>query len=251
MALLGLVIAEAPSFAQTFQRGWIDVNFGAAVGAEDTFRMRGTGTLFREEATFDSDYNLPRGASFDFGGGVMLTPMIGIGVSVTGTAHEDVADLSIRIPHPTQFNAHATATAPTDEKLMRTEGGIHLQAMFVPLETGRLRVRVFGGPSYFRVTQDVVTDIRFDQVFLIFSPVNAVTITEFDAREIESNGWGFHAGGDLSVFFNRIIGVGGFARFSRGNVDLENPIAISSSDDDFIEVKTGGFQMGGGLRLKF
>lgn len=251
MALLGIVLTGVPSYAQSFERGWIDVNFGVAIAAEDSFRMQGVGTLFEEDATFGADYNLPRGAAFDFGGGVMITPMIGVGVSFSGTAHEDVAELDARIPHPILANVYGSDVAETDEKLMRTEGGVNLQAMIVPLQTERLRVRFFGGPTYFRVTQDAVTDITYNQVFVILGAVNNITINGFDSREIEGNGWGFHGGGDVSVFFNRIIGVGGFAKFSRGNVDLENTMALSSRDDDPIEVKAGGFQVGGGLRLKF
>jgi len=251
LALLGIVLVESPSFAQSFDRAWIDVNFGVAVAAEDSFRMQGTDIRFQETATFGIDYNLPRGASVDFGGGFMITPMIGVGINFSGTAHEDEADLSARIPHPIFANAHATGVAPTDEKLMRTEGGVNLQAMIVPLQTDRLRVRFFGGPTYFRVKQDGVNRIAYNQVFGLTSTANAITITSFDSEEVEENGWGFHAGGDVSVFFNRIIGVGGFGRFSRGNVDLPNSMAISTNDADTVEIKTGGFQVGGGLRLKF
>jgi hypothetical protein len=251
MVLLGIALAEAPSFAQSFERGWIDVNFGVAIAAEDSFRMQGTDIRFAEQATFAIDYNLPTGAAFDFGGGFMITPVIGVGVSFSGTAHEEAADLSARIPHPIFANAHATGTAPTDEKLMRTEGGVNLQAMIVALQTDRLRVRFFGGPTYFRVKQDAVHTITYNQVFAFNNTTNNVTITSFDGGEIEENGWGFHGGGDVSVFFTRVIGVGGFARFSRGNIELENTIAMSANDADTVEIKAGGFQVGGGLRLKF
>jgi hypothetical protein len=35
------------------------------------------------------------------------------------------------------------------------------------------------------------------------------------------------------------------------NVDLENTLATAVGDDDVVNVKAGGFQVGGGLRLKF
>ena len=250
MALLGIGLTAAPSFAQSFERGWVDFNFGVAVAAEDSFRMQGVGTLFEEDATFGADYDLPRGAAFDFGGGFMITPIIGFGVSFSGTAHEDVASLDARIPHPILANVYGSDVAETEDKLMRTEGGVNLQAIR-PAADDHLRVRFFGGQTYFRVKQDAVTDITYNQQFVILGAVNNITITGFDSREIEGNGWGFHGGGDVSVFFNRIIGVGGFAKFSRGNVDLENTMALSSRDEDPIEVKAGGFQVGGGLRLKF
>jgi hypothetical protein len=250
MALLAIALAETPSFAQSFERGWIDVNFGVPA-AEDTFRMQGSDIRFGERATFGIDYSLPTGAAFDFGGGFMIIPMLGVGINFSGTAHEDQAELSARIPHPIIANAHATGVAPTDVKLGRTEGGVNIQAMFVPLQTGRLRVRVFGGPTYFRVKQDVVDTIQYFQVWTLLPTTNNVDVTSFDGEEIEEQGWGFHAGGDVSMFFNRIIGIGSFARFSRANIDLPNTIAITSVDADTVRIKAGGFQVGGGLRLRF
>jgi hypothetical protein len=248
---LGILMSVRAEAQPSFERGWIDVNFGVAVAAEDAFSMRATGELFDEPADFGADYGLPRGASFDFGGGVMITPVVGVGVSFSGTAHEDVAILDARIPHPIFANTYASDEAETDRVLQRVEGGVNLQAMIVAVQTDRFRLRVFGGPTYFRVEQDAVTDIRYDQAFLILQRVNAIEITEFDHERIEGTGWGFHAGADASVFFNRIIGVGGFAKFSRGSVDLENTLATAVGLDDVVSVKAGGFQVGGGLRLKF
>jgi hypothetical protein len=254
-----LVLSAATAGAQTvappaqpsFERGWIDVNFGVAVAAEDAFTMRTTREIFDEPADFRADYSQPRGASFDFGGGVMITPVVGVGVSFSGTAHEDAANLSARVPHPIFANVYATDDALTDTVLQRVEGGINLQAMIVAAQSERFRFRVFGGPTYFRVEQDAVTAIRYDQAFLFLQPVNAIEITEFDSERIEGTGWGFHAGGDASFFFTRVFGVGGFAKFSRGTVDLANTLADVTGDDDVASVKAGGFQVGGGLRLKF
>jgi hypothetical protein len=249
-----LVLSAASASAQTapaFERGWIDVNFGVAMAAEDAFSMAATGEIFAEPATFTADYALPRGASFDFGGGFMITPIVGVGVSFSGTAHEDTALLGARIPHPVFANLYASDDAPTDAVLQRVEGGVNLQAMIVAVQSDRFRFRVFGGPTFFRVRQDAITDIRYNQVFLIVPRANAIEITEFDSERIEGTGWGFHGGADASIFFNRIIGVGGFAKFSRGSVDLENTLATAVGDDGVVGVKAGGFQMGGGLRLKF
>jgi len=70
--VLGLVMSASADAQTTFERGWIDVNLGVAVAAEDAFSMRASGEIFSEQADFGADYSLPRGASFDFGGGVMI-----------------------------------------------------------------------------------------------------------------------------------------------------------------------------------
>jgi hypothetical protein len=249
--VLGLVMTASAEAQSAFERVWIDVNVGVAVAADDAFSMDVTRRLFAEPADFGADYSLPRGASFDVGGGFMITPVFGVGVSLMGQAHEEEAILSARIPHPTFGNVYASDDALTDDVMQRSEGSVNLQAMIVAAQTDRFRFRVFGGPTYFRIEQDAITNIRFNQVFRNQPPSNSIEITEFDFERIEGNAWGFHAGADASVFFNRIIGVGGFAKFSRASLDLEDTLATAVGEDDVVSVKAGGFQVGGGLRLKF
>ena len=177
-----------------FARGWIDVNLGLAVPAESSYGAIYHPRIFGETATFTADYHSPRGAEFDFGGGVMLTPAFGLGVSFAGTAHEDNAMLGIRIPHPRFVNAYATDASPTDEKLMRSEGSVNIQALFVGQLSNRVTARIFAGPSYFRVKQDAVGDITYDHDYLLLLPVHEVEITSYVPATIDledGGGWGF------------------------------------------------------------
>jgi hypothetical protein len=237
----------APSSPHGFERGWIDVNFGVAVAASKTFTTTLATPLFQETRTATATYRNPTGAEFDFGGGVMVTPQVGIGISFTGTAHEDEAQLAITVPHPTRFNASASDAKPTDSKFQRVEGGANIQLMLVTPISPRGRVRLFLGPTYFRVQQDMVRSIAYDQAYLVLLPVNTVDITTYErVNKVEGTGWGFHVGGDVSYFFTRVVGIGGFARFSRATVSLDDPLSGLP-----VDVKAGGFQAGGGLRLKF
>ncbi|MBK5298736.1 MAG: hypothetical protein JJE40_16395 [Vicinamibacteria bacterium] len=231
----------------TFERGWIDVNFGVAYAAEKAFTIEVTGPLFRETRTFRMGYQNPTGASFDFGGGVMITPEFGVGISFAGTAHQHTTDLFVSVPHPFAFNANATDTSETDREFQRIEGSVNIQAMGAADLTEHTRVRVFGGPTYFRVQQDLVSSVRYAQVFGVFTRLNDVAITDYEyVEKVEATGWGYHVGADVAFFFNRVVGIGAFGRYSRGRVDIEEPFA-----DSTVELKAGGFQTGGGLRLKF
>lgn len=231
------------------ERGWLDVNIGIASAAEDSLAVSGSRPLSLETATFATAYSFPRGADFDLGGGVMFSPVLGVGVSITGTAHEDNAGLAIRIPHPLRFNAFATDADATNDVLTRAEGGIHPQLMVkLPIANDRLRVRFFGGPSYFRLTADAVSRVNYEQTFQILGSGNVVDITTYDTTEVEATGWGFHVGGDLAYMFGRVFGVGGFLRVSRGSVTIEDDAALA---DGPVDVTVGGFQTGGGIRLRF
>lgn len=153
--VLGLVVMQSSlalaQGASTFERGWVDVNLGLAVAAEDGYGVQVQRVIHQEQATFEADYRFPTGASFDFGGGVMLTRLVGVGVSFAGTAHQDTATVRATIPHPTRFNVPATDEAETAGQLTKAEGVVHLQLMLATAPSDRLRLRVFGGPSYFRV----------------------------------------------------------------------------------------------------
>lgn len=244
LVVLFLLGISFPASAQ-HEKGWVDVNFGIASAAEDSYATILDRPLFGETASFAAAYAFPRGASFDFGGGYMITPVVGVGVSIQGTAHLEVPGLSIRIPHPNFFSAHASDATTGDIALTRAEGSINIQAMIVATPgAGRLRVRFFGGPTYFRVTQETIGDIRYNHVWQVFGRGNAVDITNYEFSEVEGTGWGFHGGADVGVFFSRVVGIGGFARFSRGTVELADFSGL-------YDVTAGGFQTGGGLRLKF
>jgi hypothetical protein len=239
------VVVPQPATSQRFNRGWIDVNIGVAAAADSRYGSVFEGIIYRETATFTADYRSPLGAEFDFGGGMMFTPEFGLGVSFAGTAHQDNAQLGIRIPHPLVFDAYASDSAPTEAKLARVESSVNIHAMFVASPSDSVSVRVFGGPSYFRIRQDAVSDIEF---FRSIIP-NEVEILRYDTEVVEfedGGGWGFHAGGDVSFFFNRVIGLGCFAKYSRGTVEVFDPFSRENAD-----FKTGGFQSGGGLRLRF
>lgn len=229
------------------ERGWLDVNLGAAWSGDQANGFTWLGVLYREPLALAAYYpEPPVGASFDIGGGVMINRTLGVGASLMGTAHEEIVGLGATVPHPFFFDATALASGATDEKLMRTEGSLNLQAMVVAYQSRRLRVRTFGGPSYFRYEADMVRDLSFSQTAFPFNRNQVVSISGYESASTEGTGWGWHVGGDVSVFFTRVFGLGGFARFSRGTVEIDEPLSESRAD-----VRVGGVQAGGGIRLRF
>ncbi len=201
-------------------------------------------TLFQERARFTADYEFPTGANFDFGGGFLLTRAFGLGISFSGTAHKAPALVSATIPHPRFFDSAATGTGESGE-IEKVEGAVHLQGVFVVPTSDNMRFRLFAGPSYFRVKQDTIDDIRYLQTAQLFTRGNSVTITGAPFSTSEATAWGYHVGADFSVFFSRVVGIGGFARYSGAEVEQVD------LGDTIVKNKAGGFQAGGGLRLRF
>ena len=240
---------QSPSMSQPAnEHGWIDVNLGVAASGANAETFTFTDRISSEIRAFASLYPKPsRGADFDFGGGYMFTPLVGLGVNITGTAHEDTAAVGVTAPHPFFFNASDTDASLTEHVLLRQEGAFNVQMMLAPIRSDRVRLRVFGGPSLFRYRADMVQDVEDSQLASFFSRANLVTITGYESEKAEGSGVGFHVGSDLSWFFSRVVGVGGFARFSHGTVTVD-PEPMSQTAQD---VTVGGFQTGGGLRLRF
>jgi hypothetical protein len=228
---------------------WVDVNIGVALAVEDSYSSTATRPLNGQPATFQADYHLPPGIAFDVGGGVMVTRLIGVGVTFTSTTQDDPADLSIDIPHPILSNANATDTGSTDRDLKRSEGSLHIHGVWVTQTSATTQLRVFGGPTYFRVRQDAVEDIRYDEEFLPFEPVHEVEITDAVIQRIsadDANGWGFHVGADFASFVTPVVGFGVVVRYSHGTVEVIDPLSSLDADLD-----VGGFQAGAGVRVRF
>ena len=242
-----LLSVTSSAIGQTRQKGWFDVNLGAARSRAGSVSFAFSDTVFDERLSLNSTYPDPStGAAFDFGGGLMLSRTVGLGLSISGTGHRDPGTVGVLVPHPFFFNASASATGIT-QKLTRAEGAVHVQVVAVPHSKNALQVRLFGGPSYFRYRADMVQDIAFAQAASASSRSNVVTITGSNIVEAEGTGWGFHVGGDVNYFFTRVVGVGGFARFSAGDVTID-PEPLSEVEQ---KVRVGGLQTGGGLRLRF
>jgi len=245
LALLVLAAAMMlPSGAAAQERLWFDVNFGVSMPTDKDFTTSSRYDIYAEPADFSVDYSAPRGPVFDIGGGFMVTPMFGVGVSFSRSTHEDTPFLSARIPHPFLSNAYGSATAEGDTELKRTEQAVHIQAMIVPFESDTQRFRVFGGPTYMQVKNQTVADFDWRQTFTTVPPSNTITIPSYEISECECSGWGFHVGADYSYFFTPNVGVGGILRYSRVNVE---PVDYSGSFD----LTAGGTAIGGGLRVKF
>jgi hypothetical protein len=230
-------------------RAWIDANIGVAVAGERDYTIVATRAVSGGPATFQADYHLPEGPSFDLGAGVLVAPHIGLGVTLAGTRHEDAAALSIEIPHPILADAPASATGETDRELGRSEGSLHIHGNYLSNLSDALQVRVYGGPSFFRLQQEAVQHIAYQQEFVPFEPVNAVEITSSAVQRIrhaDATGWGFHVGLDVASYVAPALGVGVFGRYSRGTVDAPDPLTRSNT-----ELDVGGFQGGGGVRIRF
>jgi hypothetical protein len=250
LLLLCLLVAT-PAFAQTDpDKLWIEVNIGAAIARDAGYTAAVSFPLRNETAQSSVAYDRPTGGLFDVGVGYMLHRRIGVGISIVGTGHVAPATLTSRIPHPVLPNQPATDVATTDRDLAWSEGTVNLQALIrlTPVES-RVFVRAFGGPTRFIVSQQAVSNISYAESLNTTTGAYTIAVDGVTYQDAEAEGWGFHLGADAGYFFNNHVGVGAVVKFNTATITFDDPVLATASPT--VDLKAGGVQVGGGLRLKF
>jgi opacity protein-like surface antigen len=192
-----------------------------------------------EDGHFDTAYTVARAPSLSVAVGAMITPVVGIGVTATRFARATPGAFSAAIPHPFFFNAPRTVGAQLSG-LEREELGLHGQVRAVWGIRARVQVAAFGGPSLFRVTQDVVVDFASTENY----PFDTVTFQSALVERGRKTQIGFNAGGEAAVFLTHNVGAGVTTTFARGDVDI-------TAGDRTTRVRAGGVTTNVGLRLRF
>lgn len=242
------VLVTSSAFAQAPAHTWIDFNVVSVQPQQDeqTYTLRTS--LFGETATAATTYpTFSRATGRAVDAGVNVHSMFGLGVHFDPVNYEYPVGLAVNIPHPAIFNRFASDADVTSETLERRDRGIDVYAAFIPHTPDAWRIRLFGGPTHFTVTQEMVEGVRYNQVFNPLTGANVVDITTHTNKTVEDSAWGFNVGADVSYFFSKYVGVGGVARFNRGTVKIASePFTTEST-----ELKAGHTAVGGGLRLRF
>jgi hypothetical protein len=246
------------------QRAWFDVNFGVGAPTQESYGQQISllqpqyFPLFGEPATYSVKYSFPDGPMFDVGGGAYIGRRWGVGLSVARRQRENGAHFGVRLPHPAFTNDFSTAEADLSPELSRNVIATNFPIVVDVLNARVLQLRVFGGPSYLKVTQDVVRTVSWHQEFdSADRTVNLVTLTGYEPDRTKEDVWGVHAGVDAATFFTPSIGVGVFARFTRGRAELAHDLATRAINGTAMgalqppTVRLDALEWGSGLRIRF
>ena len=230
--------AAAAQSASPF-RAHVSVD-GAWQGAADDFHDSAVFTEHAEEGRFTADYTVRGGPAPNISGGATLWKQLGIGVGVSRFSRSTPAVLSALVPHPFVFDRDREVTGDIGG-LRREEIAVHVRATGVfPIGT-RTQVLAFAGPSFFHVRQGVVTDFTFTEQY----PYDTAAFAGSEMRDVTESTVGANVGVDVGFFLTPQIGIGGMVQFAGATLH------VPSAGGRTLEAKTGGFQAGGGLRLRF
>jgi len=193
-----------------------------------------------EDSSFATSYDVKSGPAFNLSGAGRVWRTLAVGVGVSRYSHAAPTAFSASVPHPFFFSQGRQVSGTIDTT--REELAVHVQARaLLPLKNRRLQAMVFGGPSFFSVKQDLVSDFEITESY----PYDTATFSRGVTTTAKESKVGFNVGADVGYFFTRQVGVGGTVQFSSATIDLDAP------GGGTLEVKAGGFQVGGGLRLRF
>jgi hypothetical protein len=221
------------------QRGLVSINGGVQTTSR-AFAGTSTFTTFVESGSITSQYDSDQPFVVDISGAAGAWRSLGMGVGVSYSSTPLAGAVEAQIPHPFFFNKLRTVTGSAPE-LTREEIALHLDARWV-FRLGRAAsATVFGGPSYFRVTQGLVTDIKVTEEY----PFDTAAFQSVTIADSEQSKWGFNAGFDVTQRVAGRFGVGVLGRYSRAS--FEFPIV----GEHTAEIEAGGFQLGAGLRIVF
>jgi len=217
----------------------LSVNGGVQTTSR-TFVSTSTLTRFAEDGTLSSTYSGRRPIVFDVAvqGGVWRT--VSLALAATHSSKPLEGSLTTKIPHPFFFDRPRTVTGESAD-LRRKEVALHLDGVWTIPLTRSIRIGLFAGPSYFKVTQALVTDVTIDEAY----PYDEATFVSATSTQASQSKWGYNAGFDIMQLLSRHVGIGVIGRYSRASFTFP----IVTTED--VEVRAGGFQVGGGVRLRF
>lgn len=230
--------AWCPAFAQGVPAERVAV--GLTIGntaPSTTFTQSVTFEQYSETGTLTSAFTASRSLSFD--GGVTVRLWHGLGIAVAGSHFSDAgtAQVSASVPNPLVFNQprQISGTAP----LTHAENVVHVDAAYWIQLAPRLSIIVSGGPSFFRISQDFVTEVIYSETF----PYTTATYESADTTREHGSAAGFNLGGEAGYRLFHGLSVVGALRYSRAHVSftdaLTDPMPI------------GGVHVGGGVRFDF
>ncbi|MBM3806768.1 MAG: hypothetical protein FJW22_01085 [Acidimicrobiia bacterium] len=239
-----LAVSAGHASAQTgtwADRGYINLGWGVESGSTTIADSR-TSTIYEETATVTTSSGFTSGSLFDVGAGLRVWRNLTIGVGYHQEQNDTTGTIGGSIPSPIFFNRPRTLTG--SEPLGRKEAATHLSVGWAFPFSDKLDALVFGGPSLFRLTQDVISNVVQSEASVSGTNIGGV----ITVAERKASVTGFNVGADVTYIVwsndNIRVGAGGFIRYSQG----EASIRMLATDQP---TTVGGLQFGFGGRLRF
>ena len=232
LAMCAAVAPNAHAQMTWTDKGFVNVT-GGAQAASRSLETETSFDLYDEKAIVLSSQDVKGGAFFDISAGYKVWRNLALGLGYSRAGSKTDASIAASIPDPRVHDQPRPISASATD-LKHTENVVHLMGVWMVPMTDKIDVGISAGPSIFMVKQDV------PGAFTVTEP--GPSVTNAAAVTLDKTIVGIHFGVDVTYLVTKRVGVGGLARYTRGSADLEG-----ASD----RLGVGGFQIGGGVRLRF
>ncbi len=241
-----LTLTPGPARAQGSPAAAVDHSYvnvdGGVQSQSQTFTIPGQFAIYDETATFSATAKTKSGGLFNVEGGARVWRNLFIGVAYAYRLKTTSSStVSASVPHPLFYDMPREASA-TASGVENTGYGVHISVGWRFDVARHMDVRIFGGPSVFGVTQDLVNSFDVQETGPPFSTVSLTNVTT--TRETKTAA-GFHVGLDGAYMITRSAGIGLLLRYGHGRVKLPTPAGGT------VAIDAGGFDAGLGARIRF
>lgn len=237
VTLAGSGVATAQSTSEG-ARVRISVNGGLQAKSE-TLTSSSTFTVYDEQGTVSSSLERGNATAFDLGVGIRVWRQLSAGLTLQRAASSGDATASGAAPHPVYYSRPRSFTA-AGGSLDRSEQAVHISLGWTMPVGKRAEVTVSGGPSQFRVSQGVVSNVSLSETTAPYTTVNATVVT----GDTKGSALGVHVGADAAYLITDRVGLGAFMRYATGSAEV-------SVGNTRVSTSAGGLQVGAGLRFRF
>ncbi|MBI2833564.1 MAG: hypothetical protein HYX76_03950 [Acidobacteria bacterium] len=241
--LAGFVSAASAQGPAPRHIGFFSLN-GGTQSHDEEFGQGGTFSIYLETGSISTSHKISGGSILDVGAGVWVWKDLAIGFAVNTFKDKEDITVGAQIPNPLFFDQPRTTSVGLKD-LKHKQRAVHLQAIYFFPITSEFDVAFSVGPSFFKVKQDLVSDLGPANVSEGAFPFTSVSLANVGVVTHQETATGFNIGADASYMVTRWVGGGFFMRFARAKVDL--PLGGGQTKT----IDAGGFQVGGGVRVRF
>ena len=229
-----MLLGGADAHAQMLQwtdRVFVNVSGGVQTGKKDVATTLSF-PLYDETATIDTTREIKGSAIWDVTGGIRVWSNMAVALSVSGRNGDSDGLTTAVIPHPAFYDQPRSVAGSVAGMKHSELWTSVLFGWMIPV-TDKFEVMAMLGPTVAAVKHETVVGAS-----VVEGSSPTVTV---DLETVDKSVWGVMAGVDGRYLITKNIGVGAFARYSAAKVNLTSTTKLD----------VGGFQIGGGVRIKF
>jgi hypothetical protein len=232
LALATIFASDASAQMQWTDKGFVNFTLGAQAPSKE-LATNTTFDLYNEPGTLSTTQDVAGGFFFDISAGYKVWRNLAVGIGFSRVGSEADLVVEAQVPDPDFFESPRLVSANVSGA-KHSQPALHLTGTWMMPVTDKVDLGFQFGPSIFFVSQDLPTGVSVTEPG---PTLNSITVSSVDSTSV-----GFHFGVDMTYLVTPRIGAGVLARFSWGSADLEN------TDES---LTLGGFQIGGGVRVRF